>query len=86
MQFQFTRKALKAFTKLDASIQARVYAKIKAYAQDPGAHANVVTPLRGGIGYRLRVGDYRVLFTVDDGPPQVMVVYRVAHRREAYDG
>jgi mRNA interferase RelE/StbE len=31
--------------------------------------------------YRLRVGDYRVRFDVDAG---VVVVLRVAHRREAY--
>ncbi len=32
--------------------------------------------------YRLRVGDYRVLFEVEDG---VIVVYRILHRRMAYD-
>jgi mRNA interferase RelE/StbE len=32
--------------------------------------------------YRLRVGDYRVLFEVEGGN---LVVYRVKHRREAYD-
>ena len=33
--------------------------------------------------YRLRVGDYRVLYTVADDRRLVMV-YHVAHRREAY--
>jgi len=32
--------------------------------------------------YRLRVGDYRVLFEVED--PGRVVVYRVRHRRDAY--
>jgi len=31
--------------------------------------------------YRLRVGDYRVLFEVND---KTIVVYRIRHRREAY--
>jgi mRNA interferase RelE/StbE len=31
--------------------------------------------------YRLRVGDYRVLFEVEN---KNIVVYRVRHRREAY--
>jgi len=31
--------------------------------------------------YRLRVGDYRVLFEIEDG---TIIVYRVRHRREAY--
>ena len=32
--------------------------------------------------YRLRVGDYRVLFAVEGGR---ILVHRVVHRREAYD-
>jgi mRNA interferase RelE/StbE len=42
-----------------------------------------VRKLQGTEGYRLRVGDYRVLYTVDDRS-QTVVVYSVAHRREAY--
>jgi len=33
--------------------------------------------------WRLRVGDYRVLYVIDDSKQQI-VVARVAHRREAY--
>lgn len=33
--------------------------------------------------YRLRVGDYRVFFTIDDDAHRI-VVFHVAHRREAY--
>jgi mRNA interferase RelE/StbE len=32
--------------------------------------------------YRLRAGDYRVLFEIEDNSR--IVVYRVCHRREAY--
>jgi mRNA interferase RelE/StbE len=34
-------------------------------------------------GYKLRVGVYRVLYTIDD-KEQVVTVYRVKHRREVY--
>ena len=34
-------------------------------------------------GYRLRVGDYRVLFDIDD-TRKIVTVYRIKHRREAY--
>jgi mRNA interferase RelE/StbE len=33
--------------------------------------------------YRLRVGDYRVFYTIDD-KGRVVTVFHVAHRREAY--
>ncbi len=34
-------------------------------------------------GYRLRVGDYRVLFTIHDRL-KLVTIYRILHRREAY--
>jgi mRNA interferase RelE/StbE len=34
-------------------------------------------------GYRLRVGDYRILYEIDDSARKV-IVYRVKHRLEAY--
>lgn len=39
--------------------------------------------LRGIEGYRIRMGDYRVLYTVDDSGREVFI-YRVRHRKEAY--
>ncbi len=34
-------------------------------------------------GWRLRVGDYRILYTIDDSA-QLVRVYRIKHRREVY--
>ena len=39
--------------------------------------------LRGGDLWRLRVGDYRILYTIQD-KRLIVVVVRVGHRREAY--
>ena len=39
--------------------------------------------LAGIEGYRVRVGDYRILYRVND-ESRMIVVYRVKHRREAY--
>jgi mRNA interferase RelE/StbE len=39
--------------------------------------------LHGEMGYRLRVGTYRILYDIDD-KSQVVTIYRVKHRREAY--
>lgn len=33
--------------------------------------------------YRLRKGDYRVLYTVDDSA-KTIIIYKIAHRREVY--
>ncbi len=39
--------------------------------------------LHGGEGYRVRVGDYRILYMVDDALKRVEI-FSLAHRREVY--
>mgnify|MGYP000861939356 CR=1 FL=1 len=41
--------------------------------------------LQGEEGYRARVGNYRILYTIDNGAV-VVEVFRVGHRREVYRG
>lgn len=59
----------------------RIKAAILALASDPGPAGAL--RLTASEGFRIRVGDYRVLYRVDDGAG-VVYVYRVKHRREAY--
>ncbi len=42
-----------------------------------------IKKLHGQEGYRLRVDDYRVLFTIDDSTKTVMT-YAIGHRRQIY--
>ena len=51
---------------------------LKANPRPPGAKK-----LWGGERYRIRVGDYRVLYTIDDAI-QKIEVSAVGHRREVY--
>jgi len=48
---------------------------------DVGPHPPASRALRGRPGFRLRVGDYRILYTVDHGV-LVIVVVTVGHRRD----
>ena len=86
MQVQILSKAAKDLKALTPSDRARIIRKIEQYADDPASQANNVKALQGSDLYRLRVGDYRVLFTIAaDSTVTVMLVRRVRHRREAYD-
>jgi mRNA interferase RelE/StbE len=41
--------------------------------------------LKGGLGeWRIRIGDYRVVYTIDDRAKAVDVT-RIAHRKEVYE-
>ena len=35
-------------------------------------------------GYRIRFGDYRILFTVDDQNKEI-IIYKISHRQGVYD-
>ncbi len=51
-------------------------------ADDPRPPAS--RPLRGRPGYRVRVGDYRIIYTIAD-EVLLIVVVALGHRREVYD-
>jgi len=35
--------------------------------------------------YRIRIGDYRVLYSIDDNEQEI-IIHRIVHRSEAYKG
>jgi mRNA interferase RelE/StbE len=59
----------------------RVTAAIDALAHDPRPPGAM--KLAGRDDFRIRVGDYRVVYAVDDRA-RIVLVARIAHRREAY--
>ena len=64
------------------SLRLRIVSKIQALAKEPRPSGS--EKLAGAENcYRIRQGDYRVLYTVDDQAVVVEVV-RIAHRRGAY--
>ncbi|MBI2197444.1 MAG: type II toxin-antitoxin system RelE/ParE family toxin [Candidatus Rokubacteria bacterium] len=81
-QITFSRSARRELEALDARLVARLWARILGLSDDarpPGCRK-----LRGEERlWRIRVGEYRVLYSVDDGAKVVDVV-AVRHRRDAY--
>lgn len=74
--------AARNLRKLDPQVRGRVHGAIALLAHDPrppGARA-----LRGRPGFRIRVGDYRIVYTVQDDV-LVVVVVRLGHRRDVYE-
>lgn len=73
--------ALRALRNLDATVRPRIEGAIALLAEDPRPPAS--RPLRGRPGYRVRVGDYRIIYTVQDDVLLIVVV-TLGHRREVY--
>ena len=72
-------RADKALGKLPREVQERLEAAMDALAEDPRPQGS--RKLSGREGYRIRVGDYRVLYDVDDAE---RTVTRVGHRGSIY--
>ena len=73
--------ALRALRNVDATIRPRIEGVIALLAEDPRPPAS--RPLRGRPGYRARVGDYRIIYTVQDDVLLIVVV-TLGHRRDVY--
>lgn len=79
---EITKSAAKAIQSLPPSARRRVTERLRDLAADP--RPNGVRKLQGRDGYRVRVGDYRVIYTVQDDVVLVTVI-RVGHRRDVYE-
>jgi mRNA interferase RelE/StbE len=74
-------KAVKHLNKLNEPIKSRILkAVIKLESEPPQGD---IKSLTGQSGYRLRVGDYRVLFGIKD---DIIIITDIAPRGQSYKG
>jgi mRNA interferase RelE/StbE len=78
-EIAFTASAVRQWRKLTAATRAQIDLKLAAFAE---TGAGDVKALKGVTGMRLRVGDWRVLFTVK---ADIITIHAVGHRRDIYD-
>jgi mRNA interferase RelE/StbE len=79
-QIKFKPKAIKDLQKIPVNDRERIINKIEAMQDDLQGDVKRLTNFTPE--YRLRVGDYRVLFELEE---QTIIVYRVKHRSKAYE-
>ncbi len=79
---RLTASAEKDLRKLPRSTLERLHVKILALRETPRPAG--VTKLSGDLdGWRVRVGNYRIVYQIDDAAQTVTLV-RVRHRRDVY--
>ncbi len=79
---QWARKTVKQLEKPDRTIQKKIIIAVTKLADNPRPHGAKSLVTRPG-EYRVRVGEYHVVYEIHDDRLLVLVV-AVAHRREAY--
>lgn len=67
--------------KLAPDMRRRILKHILALAQDPRPYGYL--KMHGADTYRIRVGDYRVVYSIEDAI-RIVTVIEVGHRRDIY--
>ncbi len=78
----FVRSAIKELEALDASIVNRIFPKIESLAEEPRPPRCLKLVGENDL-WRIRIGDYRVLYSIND-KEKIVEIVAVRHRREAY--
>lgn len=66
--------------KLDSLLSKRIIKKVSELSENP--FSKEIKKLRGIPGYRLRVGDYRVIFDMEK---DLILILKIGHRKNIYD-
>jgi mRNA interferase RelE/StbE len=81
-RLEVKKKAIKELAKVRPDMGLKLLASIDSLASNPKPRQS--HKLSGSTdSYRLRVGDYRVLYQIDNNA-KIITVYQVGHRREVY--
>jgi mRNA interferase RelE/StbE len=81
-QVVIEKQAQKQLAKISPPDYAKIVAALKDLANDPRPFG--YKKLKGRPGYRIRVGDYRIIYQVKDNILTVFVLI-IGHRRDVYE-
>jgi mRNA interferase RelE/StbE len=79
----YTTQAAKSLLKMPRNTAKLVREKLEQVAADPFATIPNAKKLQGRPGYRLRIGDWRVIYEINKGEV-VIIVLKIAPRGEVY--
>ena len=77
----FEKRALRNLNRLDKKIKERIWNKLQDCKQDPFRYLEPLVEIKG---FKLRVGDYRVINDVEN-EIKILHVLKVGHRKNVYE-
>ena len=81
-RIEFVRSAAKAYSRLDPTLQRRIDRELTRLSESPH-HPGVIRLQSNDEIYRVRIGDLRVLFSVEEEILLVLIV-KIGHRGSVY--
>jgi len=82
-KISYTKEAEKTLQRMPRNVANLIREKLKDIAVNPYADHPKATKLQGREGYRLRVGDWRVIYKIQN-EQLIIVVMKIASRGEVY--
>jgi len=82
-KINYSKEATKSLLRMPRNMAKLIREKLEMIAADPYADHPNAKKLQGREGYRLRVGDWRVIYTIQN-EQLMIIVLKVASRGEAY--
>ncbi|MEZ5673523.1 MAG: type II toxin-antitoxin system RelE/ParE family toxin [Thiotrichaceae bacterium] len=82
-QVEFTETASKNLQHCPRKDQEMIFENIKKLAQNPSNKSNVKKLVNFAVAYRMRVGNYRILFERED-TLQIIDIIDILHRKDTY--
>ena len=79
---EFKRSAMRQLKRLPKNIQRRIADAVDRLADNPRPHGYIQMETDDTL-YRVRVGDYRIIYEIIDNKLVILVI-RIGHRREVY--
>ncbi len=80
-EIKFSKNSIKALKNLPRPISKRIYEEISQLKENP--YKKNIKKLAGQPYFRLRVGDYRVIFAISK-KELIILVIKIAHRKKIY--
>lgn len=77
---EYAPLAVEALRAVPKTVASQIVRKISRLEQ--GLHGNIKQLRQADFGYRLRMGDYRILFDVED---DTIVIQKIGHRKDVYE-
>ena len=79
-QLVYTHRAFRDIRRLEDNVKKRIGKSLERYREEPLKYASQLIDSKLGM-YRFRIGDYRVIFDIEDDE---IIVLRVGHRKNIY--
>ena len=78
-EIKWEKRALQELFKLEKIVASRIYKKVSTLIY--GFQSRDVKRLKGENNFRLRIGDYRVIFSLENNK---IIIWKVGHRKNIY--